>query len=139
MPCSGQGVKNGQCCKNPTEIVSDVDTDDVWGSDEEKISVHADLKRAHHNQGYVDGITKQQEQSLQSGFDEGFPQGAQLGREVGKLLAKLHGTSQFSLAKTDLNVTKILDKKYFDDQLDLVGRVHPEIKRYETVHGNLTD
>lgn len=136
MACSGQGAKNGACCQKPTQPLSDFDTDDIWGSDEESISVHADLKRAHHNQGYVDGITRQQEQSLQNGFDEGFPQGAQLGREVGKILAKLHGTSQFPLAKTDLNVTKILDKKYFDEQLDLRTKTHPEIKRYEREIGN---
>lgn len=136
MSCSGEGVRNGQCCQKPTQIVPDVDTDDIWGSDEENISVHADLKRAHHNQGYVDGITKQQEQSLQNGFDEGFPQGAQLGREAGKILARLHGKSQFPTAKTDLNISKILDKKYFDEQLDLIGKQHPEINRYQTQLGN---
>lgn len=93
---------------------------DVWGSDDEGVSQYADVQRAHIKQGYLDGITKAQEHSLQEGFDAGYPLGASLGMEVGRLLAGSRAS------KDALNITKILDKKYFDDQLDLV-EPHPVI------------
>lgn len=98
--------------------------------------MHAHLKRAHAAQGYLDGITHQQEASLQKGFDNGFPQGADLGRAVGKVLAQLHGTPSFEDAKAQLNVAKVLEKKYFDDQLDLVGTEHPLIGEVSKIRHN---
>ncbi|OBA21232.1 hypothetical protein METBIDRAFT_27045, partial [Metschnikowia bicuspidata var. bicuspidata NRRL YB-4993] len=126
----------GKChCKaKKSEKTSDKDlqlTDDVWGSDEESISIHADLQRAHVNQGYLDGITKAQELGLQDGFDKGFPTGASLGIRVGKVLATLHGKSQFKEAQGALNITQVLDKKYFDNQLDLHNSQHLLLQRWE--------
>lgn len=103
------------------------DTTEIWGSDEENIDVHAHLQRTHAKQGYLDGLTHLKEASLQKGFDTGFPQGAQLGRAVGQVLARLHGTAAFDGAKQRLGVASVLDKKYFDDQLDLVAKEHPLI------------
>lgn len=131
MLCSRQGSQNGTCCKTPAPIESSDDNEDVWGSDEESIAVYADLKRAHGKQGYLDGLVNQQEASLQKGFDSGFPIGADLGRDVGRILARLHGTPAFKEAVEALNVSKILDKKYFDDQLDLAKSNHPIISSYD--------
>lgn len=124
---------DGKCCSNrlpshsQSASGSSRDDDDIWGSDEENISVHAHLKRAHAAQGYLDGITHQQEANLQKGFDDGFPQGADLGRAAGRVLAQLQGTPSFEDAKAKLNVAKVLDKRYFDNQLDLIGTEHPLI------------
>lgn len=115
----------------PKPVIAETGDGDIWGSDEENIQVYADLHRAHHNQGYLDGIVNQQEHSLQRGFDAGFPQGALLGREVGKLLANRHGTETFELIKKELNIAKVLDKKYFDDQLDPLGE-HALLVKYNS-------
>lgn len=130
MSCAG----NCHCKKN--NIPSDENLslkDDIWGSDEESISTYADLQRAHANQGYLDGITKAQELGLQDGFDKGFPEGAALGIRVGKILARLHGSPRFNEAQKALNITQVLDKKYFDNQLDLQGSHHELIAQWEKI------
>lgn len=128
MSCSGQ-------CKVPkTPIISKPasslveDQDDVWGSDED-VPVHADLQRAHVTQGYLDGLVQAQEAGLQKGFDDGFPQGAALGIRVGQILASLHGTPHFDTAKKDLNIVKVLDVKYFDENLNQTA--HELVDRWE--------
>ncbi|KAM9906603.1 hypothetical protein OXX69_006726 [Metschnikowia pulcherrima] len=130
MSCVGQCHCKGQK-ENQSEILSM--KDEVWGSDDENISTYADLQRAHINQGYLDGITKAQESGLQEGFDQAFPSGAALGIRVGRILAKLHGSVSFSEAQKALNITKVLDKKYFDDQLELKDSQHPLLEKWEKV------
>lgn len=97
--------------------------DDVWGDDDVKAT--ADIERAHHKQGYLDGLTQAKESSLQEGFDDAFPKGAQLGVEVGLLLAKAMCTDEetFKRAKEELNITKVLAKKYFNEDVELVDRL----------------
>lgn len=128
MVCTGE-------CKGPERrrTEPDVDDADVWGSDDE-VSAYADLQRAHMNQGYLDGLTHAQELGLQAGFDAGFPQGAALGIRVGRVLARLHGTPQFAEAKTALNITQVLEKTYFDSQLDAVG-THRLVAEWEQKAG----
>ncbi|GEQ72670.1 hypothetical protein JCM33374_g6357 [Metschnikowia sp. JCM 33374] len=132
MSCSGECHCKIQA-KNDTANETNSMKDDVWGSDEENISAYADLQRAHVNQGYLDGITRAQESGLQDGFDKGFPQGGGLGMRVGKILAKLHGTSRFDEAKQALKITQVLDKKYFDNQLDLQSSQHSLITHWEEI------
>lgn len=128
---------SSQCKKIPANVTMNVqsqpseDSDDIWGSDEDAVSPYADLKRAHINYGYLDGITQAQETGLQQGFDDGYPKGAELGMLVGEVLAKCHGTTLFDQAKSDLNITKVLDKQYFDDQLDLFEESHVLIKKWQ--------
>lgn len=118
MPCTGQ-------CTSKSEVLSTfpktdfTDNDDVWASDDENVSEHADRQRAQVNQGYLDGLTAAQELGLQSGFDSGYPEGAALGIRVGKILARLHGTDRFQQAKRELNITKVLDTQYYDKDLDV--------------------
>lgn len=119
MPCTGE-------CKRPapprgSSPVSD--DGDVWGSDEESIATHADLKRTHMNQGYLDGVTQAQEQGLQQGFDRAYPEGAELGRRVGRILAYFHDSPHREQAVAELNITKVLSKQYFDDSLETLSHL----------------
>lgn len=118
MPCTGQ-------CTSKAEVLSNIqrgnfsDHDDIWASDDENVSEHADRRRAQMNQGYLDGLTAAQELGLQSGFDSGYPEGAALAIRVGQILARLQGTDRFQQAKRELNITKVLDTQYYDKDLDV--------------------
>lgn len=122
MSCNGE-------CKLPRDIGKpkskavkkheNSDGDDVWASDED-IPIHADLQRAHVTQGYLDGLVQAQEKGLQEGFDSGYPDGAELGIRVGRILAILHGTPDFITAKSELNIVKVLDKRWFDENLNKI-------------------
>lgn len=107
---------------------------DDYSSDDngdEKIIPNNDIIRTHYKQGYVDGITKAKETSLQDGFDDGFPKGAELGIEVGKILSKLkHSNDEFDQAKKELNITNVLNMKYFDDDFNLIKSPHELIVKY---------
>lgn len=119
------------CAKSDNKTlasVSDVekeknDTEDIWGDEdiEEIGKSNADIERMHTKQGYLDGLTNSQESSLQNGFDDLFPKGANLGLKVGQILAELNSTNKdlFEQGKNELNISNILDKKYFDDDLEL--------------------
>lgn len=126
MPCTGE-------CQGPrVQEVQHSDPgheDDIWASDDDEVSAHADLKRAHVSQGYLDGITHAQELGLQKGFDDGYPAGASLGIRVGRILARLHGTPEFDRAKGELNITKVLDKQYFDESLET--KQHALVEKWE--------
>lgn len=85
------------------------------------------LKRKHEKQGYLDGITKARELSLQQGFDEGYPIGSQIGEIVGQLIAKT--CARFEAKKItqedrkrclkELQIENVLQSKYFDDSLSI--------------------
>lgn len=108
----------------------ETDIDDVWADDDStddytKLAdqATADLKRAYTKKGYLDGLTRAQESSLQQGFDDSFPKGAELGIEVGRLLAIIYSYSDEKLiseAKKELNISKVLDGRYFNENLELV-------------------
>lgn len=130
MPCTGQCTSKTKTSKKPEN--SDFnDNDDIWASDDEKVSAYADRQRAQVNQGYLDGLTAAQELGLQNGFDSGYPEGATLGIRVGKVLAKLHGTALFDQAKRELNITKVLDSKYYDSHLDVKAPDHQLVETWE--------
>lgn len=124
MACNGKcGSKRLKVETNAVQK-SDDDSgfDDIWGEDDEMLTTNADIKRTHEKQGYLEGLSNAKESSLQGGFDEAFPQGAQLGIAVGKILAivKSSGDEElFKQAKLELNITKVLDRKFFDDNLEL--------------------
>lgn len=101
--------------------------DDVW-ADDEPTQTPA-VKRIHTKQGYVDGVALAQEASLQRGFDDGYGAGAQLGVAVGEILAQRWGTPEFERACTDLKITNVLDRRYFDDQLSLLE--HPLVSQWQ--------
>ena len=113
--------------------------DDVWAMDDDESNhngtedsrklAYNDIIRQHRKQGYVDGITAHREDQLQRGFDDAFPQGAQLGIEVGKILAHLRcqqgredkrgeGGDNFKRAINDLLISKVLDRQYFNNDLE---------------------
>lgn len=95
------------------------------------------LKRTHIKQGYVDGLSNAKEASLQTGFDDGYPIGAQLGIRVGSILSKLAlrgNIETFETAKRELNITNMLKKSYFDENLDLPeGEDHPILSKWEAI------
>lgn len=123
---------NGACHPHPEGKVQPKPADDadVWASDDEHVSVYADLKRAHVNQGYLDGLTHTQELELQKGFDAAYPEGADLGMRVGRVLARLHGTPDFVHAKSDLSIARVLDTKHYDLELKMEGE-HPVVAEWE--------
>lgn len=124
-------VCNGGC-KNPERKVQPESGDDaeIWASDDEHVSVYADLQRAHVNQGYLDGLTRTQELELQKGFDTAYPEGAALGVRVGRILARLHGKPEFAQAKDELAITRVLDTKHYDLELKMAGE-HPVVAEWE--------
>ena len=101
----------------------------------------AALRRRQENKGYLDGLIKGKEAGLQTGFDQGYPLGAQLGALVGDLVAKAMHYGRKDLIDeqtktqilTDLKIERVLDAKYFDDNLDMKSALdHPIIIRWTT-------
>ncbi|CAK7897499.1 protein Yae1p [[Candida] anglica] len=142
MGCGGdcQG-KNGGCgneieiatsdVKNFSSSPKDSTNEGIW-ADNDNISSVAAIQRAHTKQGYLDGLSQAKESSLQQGFDEGYPVGGAMGVRVGAILAQLSdNVEEFNIAKNELNITKILDKKYFDNNVDLVQENHPILEKWE--------
>ena len=119
------------------------DIDDIWGDDdiEELPNSTADIKRKHEKQGYLEGITNAKESSLQGGFDDLFPKGAQLGITVGNILGELHSYNDpelFERAKSELNISQVLHKKYFDEGLELKNNPeHEVIAKWKKIVQNL--
>lgn len=117
------------------------DIDDVWGSDDSIIETQdstneaevADIKRRQTKQGYLDGLVTSQESELQGGFDNAFPKGAELGVLVGQLLAEIHcyDEGRFKEAQKELNITNVLSRKYFDDDLEMNG--HELIEKWQGI------
>lgn len=106
--------------------------DDVWDDDE--FITTGDIKRIHVKQGYLDGLSKAKESSLQDGFDDGYPLGANFAIRVGQILSKLTNDSElFQTAKKELNLTKILQRSYFDENLDLNESDHPVLKKWDQI------
>lgn len=129
MPCTGNCKSKPRLQKaEKPSIESD---DDVWASDDESVSAFADRRRAQLNQGYLDGLTSAQEARLQKGFDEGYPEGAKLAIRVGRILAGLHGSEYFEQAKRELNIAKVLDRKYYNEQLDANEPDHALVAYWE--------
>ncbi|CUM47332.1 unnamed protein product [Debaryomyces tyrocola] len=117
--------------------------DDIWGDDdiEELDNSTADIKRMHSKQGYLDGITNAKESSLQDGFDDLFPKGAELGIIVGNILGSLISCDDqelFDQAKSELNISQVLHKRYFDEDLELRSTSeHEVIAKWQNVVQNL--
>lgn len=109
--------------------------DDVWGDDDVYVDANADVKRAHQKQGYLDGLASAQESSLQSGFDKAFSDGARMGAAVGKILGELRALGESELfyqATKELNIAKIMDKKYFDSELK-IQKNHEVIYKWQKI------
>ncbi|KAL6451404.1 YAE1 Protein YAE1 [Candida maltosa Xu316] len=132
--CKNDGVENNYSSDNGSI------NDDIWEADNsENIIPNRDIIRAHHKQGYVDGMTHAKEAALQKGFDDAYTEGAKLAISVGKILANLknqstknHDSELFTQAKSELHITKVLQKKYFNDDLELeVGKSHELIAEWE--------
>ncbi|ESX02683.1 hypothetical protein KL918_002548 [Ogataea parapolymorpha] len=130
--------------------------DDIWLSDDEEYKpaatetyglddngpVHVDLlslKRKHAKQGYLDGISKAKEESLQQGFDEGYPIGARIGARVGEILAQMKSllmsskisAEEYDSAFHELNIKKVLQTDFFDTKLNMLDeRNHPIIRKW---------
>lgn len=142
---------NGDCsCKdksnelniNNLASMNSPNNDDIWADDDagetNDIIANKDIIRSHYKQGYVDGVSSAKETSLQQGFDDSYPQGAKLGIEVGQILAHLkklkdddnNDSTNFNQAKQELNITNVLNTKYFDDELNLKKSSHELINKW---------
>lgn len=138
MSCNGNcSCTNGKLSLNKQQTNTNNQnnplSDDYLSDDdrEDKIIPNNDIIRTHYKQGYVDGITNAKETSLQDGFDDGFPKGAELGIEVGRILSKLkQSNDEFNEAKKELNITNVLNMKYFDDGFNLIKSSHELIVKY---------
>lgn len=102
--------------------------DEVWG-DAEFVST-GDIERIHVKQGYVDGLSRAKEDSLQRGFDDGYPIGAQYGIRAGQVLARLAPDDpRLAEARRELNIANLLQRAYFDANLDADN--HPVLAKWE--------
>lgn len=112
--------------------------DDVFGDDElaPRVDPTADITRSHHKQGYVDGLSHNKLTNLQNGFDNGFPKGADLGLHIGAILcaAQAFDSDLYKQAVKELSVANVLNKQYFNDEVELEA-VHPLIEKWETMLG----
>lgn len=140
MVCGGKcGSKRLKVETNVVHKEDESGIDDIWGDDDEMVTANADIKRSHEKQGYLDGLSNAKESSLQGGFDEAFPQGAQVGIAVGKILAIVNSSGDddlFKQAKKELNITKILDRKYFDADLQ-IQREHEVLVKWDAISKKL--
>lgn len=112
--------------------------DEIWGSDDDKISSQESLKRQHFNNGYRDGITETKENFLQIGFNDGYPHGAEIGQQVGFILGTLQGLGLKDLeraATNELSVESIFSKKYWSVDTSKLydSEVHPLVLKWQTV------
>ncbi|EGV61547.1 hypothetical protein CANTEDRAFT_107700 [Yamadazyma tenuis ATCC 10573] len=129
------------CCQSDSvcernEVPNDVEgiyesvdaSDDVWGDSDgeddiitKNSSSTAEIKRVHTKQGYLDGLSNAKESSLQQGFDDGYPKGGELGIMVGRILATVlsYDTELFLQCKQELIISKVLNKGYFNSNLDI--------------------
>ncbi|CCE82582.1 Piso0_002313 [Millerozyma farinosa CBS 7064] len=110
--------------------------DDVWEENDsrELESSTADIRRIHKKQGYLDGLMRAKESSLQAGFDDSFPKGADLGITAGYILAQLvshKDENMLQQAKQELNIAKVLSKKYFSSTLEIEGDEHPVMEKWK--------
>lgn len=130
------------------EFNPDISDDEFYGgkpevSENSEISA---LRRLHAKRGYLDGLSNSKEESLQEGFDKGYPLGALIGIEVGKIISKLQFIStmngidstlkdkakdQLEIAKSELMIQKVLNRKYFDDALSLQDDTHSLLQRWK--------
>ncbi|GMF55231.1 unnamed protein product [[Candida] boidinii] len=152
---------------NSTNTTTDSALDDVWASSDDESNFipkvkesygeddgdentpdHVDiiaLRRKHGKQGYLDGLSQAKEESLQEGFDSGYPKGATLGFLSGTLLMDLKSllnenklsSSDFETAKSELDITNILQQKYFNDDLNLIEKRHPVLVKWENYINNI--
>ncbi|VEU23257.1 DEKNAAC104389 [Brettanomyces naardenensis] len=117
---------------------TEIDPNETYGSiqDEPNNLSIASLKREHAKQGYLDGLTKARESSLQQGFDDGYPVGSRIGGLVGDLIAQSAvglakqcvTESQHKKTMEELNIRNVLQGKYFDSNLNLDNeKEHPVI------------
>lgn len=147
----------GNCTCTPDHIDAPIsptnsysESDAVWADDDDYNNANEnelsnatnDIQRSHYSRGFLDGITNAKENSLQVGFDTAFPKGAQLGIRVGKILStvlSIDTKEEFDKAKSELNIIKVLDKKYFNedgDNLEISNQHHPVIDKWEKYINN---
>lgn len=132
-----------------TTMTTEEPIDDIWGGDsDDEPCASADiakLRRIHNKQGYLDGISRAKESTLQSGFDSGYPEGAQLAIEVGKILGGLQllaslpaqdprseaARQLLSRAKVELHISRVLSWRYFNEDLTLPQDGHRLIVQWK--------
>ncbi|ODV85482.1 hypothetical protein CANARDRAFT_189000, partial [[Candida] arabinofermentans NRRL YB-2248] len=100
------------------------------------------LKRKHAKQGYLDGLSRAKEESLQEGFDEGYRIGATLGAMVGEVLMSLTillnaskiDKNTYDTAVDELNIKTVLQTNHFDSKLNIADESqHPIIKKWSGI------
>lgn len=125
--------------------------DDIWASSDEDSAANTNLRaetqdmkklrEVHSQRGYLDGIVSSKETNLQQGFDQGFPTGAQLGMRVGEIIGTLYTLDHtfedqeiqrnLNEALTELTIIKVLHKRAFDPEYELMDQKHQTIRQWE--------
>lgn len=128
--------------------------DDVWGSDDNEVTINNEidmsqdvkkLRDNHSKRGYLDGIVSAKDENLQTGFNTAFPLGGELGMRIGKIIGRLQGLEyrygdndtelkeDFTKAKQELRINKILTKSIFDNEYTLPDEKHPVVIKWEEI------
>ncbi|CCH40995.1 hypothetical protein BN7_532 [Wickerhamomyces ciferrii] len=133
-----------------------IDEDEYYGVKHDGVedSETAALRRQHAKKGYLDGLSTSKEDSLQEGFDKGYPMGAEIGIFVGKMIGQLQIIKALENidddikkranvllveARNELTIQKVLNRKYFDDDLNLPNEIHTLLQRWKSQCDDLFD
>lgn len=116
---------------------------DIWDDEEvrEAPSEVTRVQRDHSQAGYLAGVTKAKDESLQEGFNSGYPIGGELGLSIGRVLGFLQGKGLSELesqARKELSSVHVFDRKYWtsDAEPSFKG-THPLVEGWEKKVENL--
>lgn len=110
---------------------------DIWDDEEvrEAPSEVTRVQRDHSQAGYLAGVTKAKDESLQEGFNAGYPIGGQLGLSIGRILGYLQGkglVEEEKQARKELSSTRIFDRQYWTTEAaPTYEGVHPLVREWE--------
>lgn len=115
---------------------------DVWCSDNDEdvsgISETVKVRRAHHKEGYIEGVTQTKEHYLQEGFNSEYPTGAHIGAQVGEILGSFQGLGLRDLenaASRDLSPDSLFSELYYNAMAEKIyeGTSHPLIIKWQNI------
>lgn len=110
---------------------------DIWDDEEVRETPNeiTRVQRDHSQAGYLAGVTKAKDESLQEGFNAGYPSGGHLGLSIGWILGYLQGkglAEEEKLARKELSSTRIFDRQYWTtDAAPTYEGTHPLVKQWE--------
>ncbi|ODV93021.1 hypothetical protein PACTADRAFT_21042, partial [Pachysolen tannophilus NRRL Y-2460] len=110
------------------------------------------LRRQHAKRGYVEGLTENKKKSTQRGFDDGYKVGANIGLDVGKTIgilsclkdseneeASMKVDKIWKEMKDELFISKVLNHKYFSEDIELLDGKHKLVEKWAAAAENLLE